>query len=80
MKEIKVCVHYKNKFAPTPEGTEFTILYENLTESPSPLVIEFLKHLKDNTSCYSYSGLTQNIDDILSQIKNSLQEMLNMLE
>jgi hypothetical protein len=78
MMQIKVCEHYKNKFGNIPLGTDL-LLYLDLN-TVNIITIEYLKHLKENQSCYAYSDLTQPVDEILNQIKNNLQEMLRMLE
>jgi hypothetical protein len=78
MIQVKVCEHYKNRFGNIPSDINLMLNLDlntiNLT------VLEYLKHLKENPSCYAYSGLSQSIDDLLNQVKNSLLEMLKMLE
>jgi hypothetical protein len=77
MIQIKVCEHYISKFGNAPSGIEIIFIIDVIT--PSPVLINYLKHLKENQQCYNYSGLTVNIDDILKQMKDNLLEMLKIL-
>jgi hypothetical protein len=78
MTQIRVCEHFKNKFGNIPYGIELTLKLD--LNTINAIMLEYLKHLKENQQCYNYSGLTQPIDNILSQIKSNLQELLKMLE
>jgi hypothetical protein len=77
MMRAKVCEHFISKFGNIPYGMQFTLSID--LNTINSITLEYLKHLKENQQCYTYSGLAVNIDDVLEQMKDKLLEMLKIL-